>query len=147
MLHLLHLQVQDKYTLKNNKLTISWWSLSKASKPIIYKYFRFYKKFFSIVKVTADIKSPRLCKKNHGILWWTADLGKFNKSFKEVLLKVGYISYCRHILSSIQKIKVLLVRSKKVFSVCSMIPLGSEFLKLILSYHNWLLVFYRAWKI
>ena len=52
-------------------------------------------------EVTPDLKNPGRWEKNCGILCQTADRGKSNKSFKEVLLEVGYISYCWHILSLI----------------------------------------------
>ena len=47
---------------------------------------------------TPDPQNPGCWEKNHGILCWIADSEKGNKSFKEVLLEVGYISYCIHIL-------------------------------------------------
>ena len=56
-------------------------------------------------EVIPDPKNPDSWEKYCGILYRTADRGKGNNVFKEVLLKVGYISYCRHILPSIQKIQ------------------------------------------
>ena len=49
-------------------------------------------------EATPDPKNPGQWGKNRGILCRTADRGKGNKSFKDVLLEIGYISYCRHIL-------------------------------------------------
>ena len=52
-------------------------------------------------EVTPDPKNPGYWEKGRGILCLTADRGEDNKSFKEVLLKIYYVSYSRHIAPSI----------------------------------------------
>ena len=52
-------------------------------------------------EITPDPKNPGCWEKGRGILCPTADRGEDNKSFKEVLLKIYYVSYSRHIAPSI----------------------------------------------
>ena len=102
----------NRYLKRMNEQSVDGPSAKRLNRSYV-SMFDFRRNCFACgqyCEVSPDPKNPGRWKKNRGILCRKADRGKDNKSFKQVLLEVGYISYCRHILPLIQKMKTLFIR-------------------------------------